>query len=437
MTRQRIALAVALACLPAGAGAQPEDGRDPAAAPGPDSSGGGSTPAPAPPAGSGPGEPGLAAVESGPDEGRLDWGLQLEAGSEYDSNVHRVDRRAGQDVGVDGAPLARLGARQRLTWRRTPRERFALAAHGGLKLFATDAGQTENVAVLSGEGGYEWSLPARGAVLGASGSYYDAIPYHLTEPDGGGVEGRTFRTGTGEVSAALVGAGGHRVTALAGYRAFHYKPDPTIDWRGEHLGLVYQGTLWRGDPDRDDDAASIDLSAGYRVELRDYATSARTGACADPDSPEPRCTSGTDLGRADLNHSLAAEAIYTGRRIYSARYELQMNDSNSFGESLVRQRLRLGFTTELLRELYLTAEATVLIQIYLDPLLIPRDEQALTFISIDEENRNSLSLHLSRPLGRALSVEARYAIYSNEFTNQDLTFRRQTVYAGLVYRMER
>ncbi len=128
--------------------------------------------------------------------------------------------------------------------------------------------------------------------------------------------------------------------------------------------------------------------------------------------------------------------VYTGRRIYSARYELTVNDSNSFGETLVRQRLRLGFTTELVRELYLTAEATALVHIYLDPLLIARDEQALTFVSIDEENRNSLSLHLSRALSRTWALEGRYAIYSNEFTNQELTFRRQTVYLGVVYRYE-
>jgi hypothetical protein len=91
-------------------------------------------------------------------------------------------------------------------------------------------------------------------------------------------------------------------------------------------------------------------------------------------------------------------------------------------------------TSELFKDLYLTAEGTVLVHIYLDPLLVQRDQQALTFVSIDEENRNSLSLHLSRPVARNWALEGRYAIYSNEFTNQELTFRRQTVYLGAVYR---
>jgi hypothetical protein len=377
-----------------------------------------------------------AAQESAvqPDSGRTEWTLQLEGGSEYDSNVHRVERGAGEGDQVVGSALARLGARHHLTWRRTARERLTLSSHGGLKLFTTESGQTENVAILAADGAYEWALPGRGAAFGVSGSYYDAIPYELTEPDALEYPGRHFRTGTGEASATLIGPGGHRVAALAGYRAFHYKPDTQLDWKGEHAGLIYQGTFWRGDPDQEDDAASVDISAGYRVERRDYEGVARVGSCADPDSPDPNCSASTTLERADLNHSLAAEAVYTGRRIYSARYELQINDSNSFGESLVRQRFKLGLTTELFRDLYLTGEATVLVHIYLDPLVVIRDEQALTYVSIDEENRNSLSLHLSRPVARHWSLEGRYAIYSNEFTNQELTFRRQTVYLGAVYR---
>ena len=126
---------------------------------------------------------GATAVDPSASDDRLaDWSLQLEAGSEYDSNVHRLDRRAGEAVDVDGSPLARLGARHRLSWRRTARERFTLSSHGGLKLFASDSGQTENVAVLSTEGAYDWGMPGRGAIFGLTGSYYDAIPYQLADP---------------------------------------------------------------------------------------------------------------------------------------------------------------------------------------------------------------------------------------------------------------
>jgi hypothetical protein len=362
-----------------------------------------------------------------------DWNLQLEGGSEYDSNIHRVEVRDGEEADVDAAPLARLGARYQLLWRRVKSERLTLAGYGGLKLFATEDGQGENVGIVSADGSYEWTVRGRGAVLGLHGGYYDAIPVELA--DTSSIDrGRNFRTASAEASTTLIAEGTHRVSARAGYRTFEYKPDPLFDWAGDHYAVFYSTTWWHGDPDQDPDATSLDLNAGYQIERRGYDASARTSSCADEDAADPLCSAGTRLTRADLNHSLAAELAYTGERIYFARYELQVNDSNSHGESLVRQRFRLGLTTELWRRLYLTAEATVLVNIYLDPLLLPRDEQATTFVSIEDENRNALSLHLSRPLGAHWAAEARYAIYSNEFTNAELSFRRQTGYLGVVYR---
>jgi hypothetical protein len=375
----------------------------------------------------------LLVALAGRARGEPDWNLQLEGGSEYDSNIHRIEVREGEDAEVDAAPLARLGARHRLSWRRVKTERLSLSSYGGLKLFATDSGQSENVGILSGDGSYEWNLRGRGALLGLHGGYYDAIPFELTDSTSS-YRGRNFRTASAEGSTTLLADGGHRVSARVGYRTFEYKPDPLFDWRGDHYAVFYSTTWWQGDPDQDPDATSLDFNAGYQIERRGYDSSARTSSCADEEAADPLCSAGTRLARADLNHSLAAELVYTGERIYSARYELSVNDSNSHGESLVRQRLRAGLTTELWRKLYLTAEATVLVNIYLDPLLLARDEQATTFVSIEDENRNALSLHLSRPLDEHWAAEARYAIYSNEFTNDELSFLRQTAYLGAVYR---
>lgn len=365
--------------------------------------------------------------------GEPDWNLQLEGGSEYDSNIHRIEVREGEEAEVEAAPLARLGARHRLAWRRVKTERLTLQSLGGLKLFTTESGQSENVGIVSADGSYEWNLRGRGALLGLHGGYYDAIPFALYDSTSS-YRGRNFRTASAEGSTTLLAEGGHRVSARVGYRSFEYKPDPLFDWKGDHYSLFYSTTRWRGDPDQDPDATSIDFNAGYQVERRGYDSSARTSSCADEEAPDPLCSAGTRLTRADLNHSLAAELVYTGERIYSARYELSVNDSNSHGESLVRQRLRVGLTTELWARLYLTAEGTVLVNIYLTPLLLARDEQATTFVSIEDENRNSLALHLSRPLGENWAVEGRYAIYSNEFTNDELSFLRQTAYLGAVYR---
>lgn len=359
------------------------------------------------------------------------WSLQLESGAEYDSNVHRLEERAGEDIAIEASPVARTLARLRLSHQPTSRERLRLFGYGGIKLFANEDSQSENVAVTSGDVQYERLLPGRSAQLGAALRYYDAFSL---EQQLGPFQGRTFRTLNADTAMTLLGEGGHRVTGLVGYRLFTYKPDPLFDWQGDSYGLSYQTTVWRGDPDQDASAASFDVLTAYRVERRGYDSTARTSSCANDDSPDPLCSAGTRIERADLHHSVAAEVIYTGERVYSARYEVQVNDSNSFGESWVRQRLELGATAGLPGGLFLTAEIAVLLNIYRDPLLLSRDEQAQSFVSIEDENRNAASLHLARPLGPSWAIEARYALYSNEFTNQELSFRRQIFYVGAVYR---
>ena len=73
------------------------------------------------------------------------------------------------------------------------------------------------------------------------------------------------------------------------------------------------------------------------------------------------------------------------------------------------------------------------VNIFLDSLLITRDVNSQSFVSIDDENCNSLSLILSRDLSTSVAVEGRYVIFSNEFATEELDFRRQTAYLGFVY----
>lgn len=358
--------------------------------------------------------------------------LRVEGGSEYDSNVHRLEADGQNEV--TGAPLLRLGARARVNWRRQRGERMRLVLEGQGKLFAVDEARGEDVGVVAAEAGYERALAGRSASLGVAGSYYDAIP--LAGQGDDALTARTFRAAGGEAQLAVGDAAGQRVTAAAGLRAFQYKPEPLFDWSGPTFGLAYHTTVWRGDPDADDDAASLELAAAYRLERRDYATSALMPTCADGSRASADCTGNADLPRSDLHHGVALEGVWTGARVYTARYQLEVNDSNSYGESLVRQRLELGVTAELVPSLYLTCEAAVRYNVFLDSLLIARDVQNQTFVSIDEENRNSFTALLAWKLGKATSLEARYALYSNELSAQSLPFRRQTGYLGVVHQLE-
>lgn len=363
-----------------------------------------------------------------------DWSLKLEAGSEYDSNVHRVEVAGQGGADVVDAPVARFGGRFRFKTRPGKGQRFKLDGYAGAKLFASDSSQSENVGVVSLDGRFDRAFETRRAVLGVVGQYYDAIPW---QPFGDtmGAPTRNFSTAMAAADLAIAGPGEHRVRGRVGYRTFNYKPDPDYDWAGEQYGLTYQTTIWRGD-EEDVEAASFDLNIGYGLGRRRYHGRAFTNACAEESPTEPDCFVPTDIERIDLAHSAHGELVYTGDRIYSARYVVRVNDSNSFGQSLVRQRLELGLTTELFWKVYLTATGAVMLNIFLDPLLLAPDVNSQSFVSIEDENRNSLLLHLSRELGGGWAAEARYAIYSNEFATEELSFRRQTAYLGAVYQYD-
>ncbi len=354
------------------------------------------------------------------------WNLTIEGGAEYDSNTHRFEVAEDDAELIEAGPLMRLGARYRGTWRPAKRQALRLGGFAGSKLFLTDAGRGEDVAILAASGQYDIGLSKRRSVLSFRGGYYDALG------DGGG---RTFSSGEGAVALSLVGPSAHRVTAHAGYRRFRYKADDRFDFDGDHYGVRFATTIWRGDTDTaaDEDPTSVDVTAQYRFERRNYTGFAFTNGCADDDAPMPACFVPTTLSRVDLNHSAYAEVAYTGARIYSARYELQVNDSNSEGQSLVRHRVEVGVTAEPAARTLVTAKVVVQYNVFLDPLLLARDVQAQSFITIDDENRNAAIVHATRELTDEWSAEARYALYTNEFATQELSFRRHTAYVGLVF----
>lgn len=370
-----------------------------------------------------------------PDASRR-WKLSLESGAEYDSNLHRVEVLAGNIAGVDAGPLMRAGARYQRTDSIDANSQFRLDLRGASKLFAVGEGQSENLAVLFADATYLRRIGRSNAQLGLRANHFDAISIR---PFGEGIRptpGRSFRTSEMGTFLTLPRDGAHRLSILLGARDFVYKPDADYSWRGPQVGLRYASTHWLGDAEQGEGAASIDLRGSYRVGLRDYGGAAFRNACAPGAMPAPNCFVPTGEGRADLNHSLIAEAVYTGERIYSLLYGAQIVDSNSYGQASVRQRVEAGFTSALFAEVYLTARATVRLNTFLDPLLLARDLQNQNFVSIEDENRNSLSVHLGRDLSQHWGAELRLAVYSNEFATQELSFRRQTAYLGLLYRFD-
>ena len=367
----------------------------------------------------------LAAAPARAEAPRLRLGL--EAGTELDTNPHRDE---GSDLTQPTAGVARGAARLQLGWRPRPGQALRLAAVAAGKKFTPDGeADEEDVAVVTGDLRYEVALGERPLSLGGRVTYYDAFERDTVVA--GRSQDRDFRTGDGSLALTLLGEGDHRVVASAGYRLFQYKPNRAFDFGGEYAGLAYAHAFALGDPDAEADARSIDLGVQYAAHRRRYRTDSINNVCPDDGTPSAECRRRSDLERVDLFHIAAVELTYTGTRILSARYEVHVNGSTSFGESLVRHRLELSATSELVAEIFLNAKLIVQVNQFLDPLLLTGDTG--TFVTIEDESRNALVLHATRDLGGAWTLEARYGLYTNPFSPSDLGYRRQTATLGAIY----
>jgi hypothetical protein len=308
------------------------------------------------------------------------------------------------------------------------------------KKFSTaGAADEEDVGVVSGDARYDLRLGSRPVLLGARVSYYDAFERDTivtTEVQPGmfveeNVDG-DFRTGDAAVLVTLLGENEQRILASAGGRFFHYKPDRRFDSYGELAALAYTRTLHVAEPDAEE-PRTLDLVLQYAAQRRRFDQASYANVCPDyrgADDPE-LCILPTPFARIDLFHSAAAEVLYSGSRLWGARYELHVNDSTSFGESLVRHRLELSGTGELFGDLFLTARVVLQLNQFLDPAL--REGDTGTFITIEDESKNAFFLHVTRDLSEAWTLEARYALYANAFSESDIDYRRHTVYAGVIY----
>lgn len=371
----------------------------------------------------------------------LSWRLQVESGSEYDSNSHR--RYSNDDnFDADPSPLARARARLQLGWKPADSHRVNLWTLAGATFYGAEDARTENALLSAADLRYRWLLPARQLTLSARVSHHDMFAYSYDYTDANDCATavnipRFFTSNIGELAMTIRGPDDHSLTLTGGAQRFLYKACSQFDWTGERYGLRYQTTTWRGDPDEDLDAASIDLRVEYELQNRAYSGELLVNNCPPGTELESTCLGTVGMARADLYHAISAEVIYTGDRIYSARYELGITDSNSFARSLIRQRIELGVTTELFYKIFLSAKAAVQLDIYPDSLIVAPDQvTGIEDPTIDEENRNSLSVHLSRDLGDTWTLEGRYALYSNEFAGIGQDYQRQVVYLGAIYRYQ-
>lgn len=353
-----------------------------------------------------------------------EWEGRVEAGAEWDSNVHRVEVDPAGTVMSVAAPLGRAGFKLDGSGDGGG-GRWGLGVKGLVRKVLSDE-EGEDVGVAGLDGRWDTVVGERRAQVGVRASYYDVVAL------GPGTGARTFALAAGDGVLVLGSDDGARFALSLGGRDFRYKPDADFDWRGVAVGARVIRTVWR-DTEGDEDVATLDLSAGYQLDRRGFEGRAFTNGCAPTEPITPTCFVPTGEARGDLHHAASVELAYTGEVVATGGYQLAVNDSSSYGQSLVRHRVSGSMTIALPLAAYATAIVALQVDQYLDPLVLAQDVASQTFTSIDDENRSELSVRLSRAIAGGVAAELRAATYADSLSDDDLRFRRTVVYGGLTW----
>lgn len=354
--------------------------------------------------------------------------VTAEGGGEGDSNVQRVETGPALETDRRAAPVVRLGARVDHRGRLAGGG-YAVAASALARVVAHRDTPAESVALFAADLRYLRPVGTRPVAVGLGVAAADALP---VADDRGA---RTFRTLAADAMLVLRGstadARTRALTLSFGPRAFTYKPNREFDWTGPAAAARLDLTLWQTD---DADARSLELAVTAGFEARAYDGTALASACAPDAEPSRDCFAPTTQPRRDRFQRAAVEVTYTGAVIAAAGYQLTVIDSNSFGQSIVRHRLSASATVELPGKLITTALATLQLDNYIDGLLQQKDLQFQEFTSLDDVNRSSLQLRISRKLSAAWSAEARAAVWRDLGSDTMATsYRREVGYLGAVY----
>jgi hypothetical protein len=343
--------------------------------------------------------------------------LSLEAGGEYDSNATRVP----QDRAPVGSGLSRLLAGLGAATRLFDSQSISLSETIGAKVFFDPVANAEDV--LVDDTHLLWSTAVTPSLqLQLGGDYYDAYQRGSTlDP------GRDFRVFGGGPHLVFLGEGDALVTALFGYRAFQYKPDPDQSYQGPYFGLLGR-KRWLTGPD--DDEREWELAASYQLHDR---------AFQGPNFVSPSMfVSGSN--RRDLFHTGELRLTWTGPLLLGLGYGVEWNDSTSYGFGLLRHIITFRFAAPLPGRIQLALRAVLQALQLSDPILLdPRQSATDAF---DNENRSSVELALERPVSHGLKVVARYSFFTSVLNGPPATggaadFYRHLVYAGLGYQLDR
>jgi opacity protein-like surface antigen len=156
--------------------------------------------------------------------------------------------------------------------------------------------------------------------------------------------------------------------------------------------------------------------------LRYYDDEARPDPRREPDPNTPQ--------RQDLAYLAGIAYSYRGPIALTLSYSYGGISSNSFGETALRHRLVARVGAPMPWELTLLAQAVVQRTHYPDGVYNSPD-----LVLLEDDNQNSISLKLLRPLSDHLDAELLFALYHASLPENRLTYLRQVAWIGFTWRL--
>jgi hypothetical protein len=320
-------------------------------------------------------------------------GLRLSAGGGFDSNA----RRDYESVGAQADGFAFITGSGNLLLD-SERARAAAAYELGLRQFlmATSANVIAQAATAQGllQLGPSWAVGLAGRGKDRRGG----------DRDYSDLAANTFVEWA--VTRAL------DLRAEAGPRRFIYRPFFEYSFKASEFAAEARY--------RFDRRHSISLLG--ELGLRFYNGDARADPALDP-PPSP-------LQRRDLAFLGGLSYRYRGPVALSLSYHYGRADSNSFGETNVRHRLMASAGMRVFWELTVLAQAAIQVIHY------PEGKSSSPeLLLLEDDNQDSISLKLLRPLSSHLDAELFFAFYHANLPQNGLTYLRQVAWIGIAWRL--
>jgi len=341
--------------------------------------------------------------------------LRVELGSEYDSNPDRAEQIANYAPPLPQAgpsPLLRLVASGNFASALGQRGALALSGAVAGKRFFDQAARGDDVLVA--QAGANGTLRVAGrTILGLAGGYYDAFQR-------GPVDRRDFRSLAPALRIEQGFLRAAQLTLGGGYRWFTFKSDANFSFAGP-TAFVTARQMFPGNLDRGD--ADWEWTAGASLEWRGFEGAACTSAsCAAGSSSPPH-----RLDRFWVSH---VELTRTTTFLLAAGAALHLNQSNSYGEGLMRGVFHARTVVPLPWALTVSSRADLVVTHYWDSLFLAQAAQdpsaGAPLVSVEDENRSTLRIEVARPLGQGFEIGARYVLYSSFPSSGSVDYRRQT-----------